>query len=68
MEQGLCQFIADVCKDPSQIVTGLKVRELVALQEHVLVCDTCSDLIDQAIASKNADPKPDTEWDRTKYN
>ena len=68
MDQSFCQFIADICKDPSKIVTGVKVRELVALQEHVLVCDTCSDLIDQTITNNKVNPKPDTEWDKTKYN
>lgn len=68
MEQSLCEFIADICKDPSKIITGLKVGEFVALQTHVLVCDTCCALLDEAIANSKDRPKPETEWDRTRYN
>lgn len=44
-----CQFIADIKQDPAKQITGLKIKDFLALKEHITVCYKCADAVDEII-------------------
>ena len=69
MDQSLCQFVADIQKDPNKIITGLTLRKFTALQAHILVCETCSPIVDDILVKgKDIPSDPNNGWNKTRYN
>ena len=62
--EDFCAFFQRIERDPARIVTGLKVRDLLAARAHVAKCDACGDILDRVLAK--APPKP--LYDRENLN
>lgn len=56
-----CAFFQRIERDPAKIVTGLKVRDLIAARAHVVDCQACSDILDRVLAQAPAKPLYDRE-------
>lgn len=65
----LCEFIKQIQKDPSKKVTGLTIRKIKQLQEHLKVCEECFRITDEILeAGKNVPEDSNSEWNRSQYN
>jgi len=60
-----CQFVADIQKDPTKIITNLKVGQLIALKNHLTTCQKCDDIVNEVFEKgKDIPSKPDS----SRYN
>ena len=54
-----CELIAAIGRDPSKIVSGLKVRDFLLMKQHYNECDKCAAIVDDVV--ENYKPKDD-KW------
>lgn len=60
-----CKFIDEIKQDPAKKITGLKIRDFLALKEHIADCHTCADAVDNILErEKDTPPSIDT----SRYN
>jgi hypothetical protein len=68
MDLSLCEFIAAIKKDPTAKIENLSIREFYALKAHILVCQICSETVDEIVAKADEMPHVTDGWDITRYN
>lgn len=50
-----CKFFADIEADPTKIVKGLTVRQMIQAKLHINECQDCMDRADRVLANKPKD-------------
>ena len=45
-----CQFFKRIDRDPAAIISGLNLRDIRFMREHVNVCLECNDIVTRTIA------------------
>jgi hypothetical protein len=41
MTRDWCKFFQEIEENPKRLITGLKIRDYLAMREHVQSCDAC---------------------------
>lgn len=44
-----CDFIAAIEADPNKKITGLKVKDFLALRQHVILCIKCNQAVSRTL-------------------
>jgi hypothetical protein len=54
MIEDMCKFFRDIEANPKKLIIGLKVRDYLALKNHIDGCDSCYNIV-QRVDSSNPD-------------
>jgi hypothetical protein len=64
-----CELIQQIKVNPFKKVEGLTVSNFYLLQQHLLKCEACSEIVDKVMEKyKDIPSDPNSDWNKTQYN